>query len=1041
MDAAQLLDWLTEQQRQNHQQQTQLIQQLATQQQEQQRQLIQELADQHQAQQDRWFQRWASKDPVGMAAIAGGSGEEADLAQLPVRLAKMGPGDDPEALITFERVATAARWPEEHWATLVAPYLTGAAQAVYRSLPDREALNYYKVKEAILDQTGINPETYRQRFRTEAFPPGARPRAVAQKLRDLGWRWLEPEKRSGTHVAETIVLEQFIQILPAGAQRWVRRHRREALADAVSLMEDYLAAEIPGEKETWGRQARGRTEREARTPQPQSRGERRPASPSRNIPVRRTSLGRGVNPRLGGGEGRRVESTEGSNKPATPPPNVCFECSQEGHFRRDCPFIVLTEGPQEGPPLPSRITTEIVVNGEEVMALVDSGCSQTLLRAELVSNPRGFGPPVQMHCIHGDVWTYPTIWVNVRRPDGSSQCRVALVLKLVYPTILGRDWPGFRQLLQEWSQLEPQDRREEQEEVSDELGARGEEAGDPVLETGNWEDGDFLQEQRNDPTLSRAWEQARVVTGEEDPKSETPRGPYFEVRNDRLYRVVKEPREERWCRQLVVPSRYRRQVLELAYANPWVGHLGQEKTEQRIIQWFFWPGIYREIRNFCESCPECQRANLKLGPKAPLVPLPIVGVPFERIGLDLVGPLEKSKAGSQYIMVVVDYATRYPEAVPLRNTLAPTLATELIKIFSRVGIPQEILTDQGTNVTSKLREELCKLLEVKTLRTAIYHPQTDGLVERFNQTLKAMLRRFVIEEPREWDRLLPPLLFAICQVPQASTGFSPFELLYGRQPRGILNLLKETWEEQESRARGSVLYIIHLREKLRQLGEFAKANLWEAQVRQTQYYDQRARFWEFNPGDRVLLLLPIRESKLLARWQGPYEVVRRIGPVDYELKMKGGRRETKVYHVNLLKKWHPREAMFIMPPSPQVELGPCLEGTKEADEVTVGENLSQRQKMEVQQLVQKFALILSTLPGRTTLTSHHIVTKPGQKVRDAIRPLPRKMWAPVQQELQNMLRLGVVEESKSEWRSPIVLVPKLGGGRSLLHRFSEDQRD
>ena len=98
------------------------------------------------------------------------------------------------------------------------------------------------------------------------------------------------------------------------------------------------------------------------------------------------------------------------------------------------------------------------------------------------------------------------------------------------------------------------------------------------------------------------------------------------------------------------------------------------------------------------------------------------------------------------MLVVCDYATRYPEAVALRNTDAESVAEELVKLFARVGIPMEILTDQGTNFTSQLLAEVYKLLHVKGLRTSPYHPQTDGLVERFNQTLKEMLRKTASEE-------------------------------------------------------------------------------------------------------------------------------------------------------------------------------------------------------------------------------------------------------------------------------------------------------
>ena len=110
-------------------------------------------------------------------------------------------------------------------------------------------------------------------------------------------------------------------------------------------------------------------------------------------------------------------------------------------------------------------------------------------------------------------------------------------------------------------------------------------------------------------------------------------------------------------------------------------------------------------------------------------------------------------------------------------------------MFSRVGVPKEILTNQGTNFASKLLAELYRLLQVKAVRTSPYYPQTDGLVERFNCILKSMLRKTVTDEGKDWDRLLPYVLFAYREVPQSSTGFSPFELLYGRAVQGPLDIL------------------------------------------------------------------------------------------------------------------------------------------------------------------------------------------------------------------------------------------------------------
>ena len=116
----------------------------------------------------------------------------------------------------------------------------------------------------------------------------------------------------------------------------------------------------------------------------------------------------------------------------------------------------------------------------------------------------------------------------------------------------------------------------------------------------------------------------------------------------------------------------------------------------------------------------------------------------------------------------MDYATRCPEAIPTRSTTAKVLARELLQVFTRLGLPKEVLTDQGTNFMSQMLKEMWQLLGVKPLHTAVYHPQTNGLVERFNKTLKGMLRKLVMEKPKRWHLLVAPLMFAVREVPQAS---------------------------------------------------------------------------------------------------------------------------------------------------------------------------------------------------------------------------------------------------------------------------------
>lgn len=119
--------------------------------------------------------------------------------------------------------------------------------------------------------------------------------------------------------------------------------------------------------------------------------------------------------------------------------------------------------------------------------------------------------------------------------------------------------------------------------------------------------------------------------------------------------------------QLVVPRAVQKVVLSLGHSIPWVGHLGKHKTMAHIRKNFYWPGVRSDVTLFCKSCPQCQKSSLKIPSRAPLQSLPIISTPFERLGMDIVGPLERSKAGNCYMLVVTDYATKYPEVFPLRS--------------------------------------------------------------------------------------------------------------------------------------------------------------------------------------------------------------------------------------------------------------------------------------------------------------------------------------------------------------------------------------
>jgi hypothetical protein len=424
------------------------------------------------------------------------------------------------------------------------------------------------------------------------------------------------------------------------------------------------------------------------------------------------------------------------------------------------------------------------------------------------------------------------------------------------------------------------------------------------------------------------------------------------------------------------------------------------------------------------------------------MPLPIIKTPFKRVAMDIVDPLPRSRSGKKYILVVCVYATRYPEAIALRTIDAAQIAEELVHIFARVGIPEEILTDQGTNFRSKLLSELYRLLHVQKIRTSPYHPQTDGFVEWFNQTLKSMLKKIATDDVKSWDKMLPYLLFAYREVPQSSTGFSPFELVYGRTVNGPLDVLEYTWEAKDPGEESVISHILSVLDKMEKMTELMKKNLTRAQEKQKKWYDQNARKREFHPGQQVLVLLLSSSSKLLAQWQGPYEVVERKGEVNYVINMHDRKKKKRLFHVNMLREWHQPLVERVMYAEQEVDeeeelhmWSPMVDQQNTGNELTYGSGLSVSQQTELSEMLIDFKDVLSNIPGRTHLKEHHILTGGGCPIRLPPYRLPQAYQEAVKQELDEMQRQGIIEPAASAWSAPIVIVPKKDGSLRLCVDF------
>ena len=537
---------------------------------------------------------------------------------------------------------------------------------------------------------------------------------------------------------------------------------------------------------------------------------------------------------------------------------------------------------------------------------------------------------------------------------------------------------------------------------------------------------------------------------------------YFYIKNDLLMRHWVKPNRPQTAEQVVVPQILRSHLLHIAHDIPAAGHMGISKTKSRLLSHFWWPRCNKEITDYVRSCDLCQRVGKGLHPqKAPLKSLPVISKPYDLIAMDIVGPLPKTQSGNRFILTVIDMATHFPEAIALPSHTAADVASALADIFSRFGFPDRILSDQGTDFMSELMQIFLHDFNIRQIRTSPYHPQSNPSLERFHKTMKSMIRCLVDKFEGDWDQSLKWVLFAYRELPVESLGFSPFELLFGRNVRGPLSLLKSEWTKGTlslcSKKQNVVAYMLNLRTQLRECMDIVNDNARRVKLKSKHWYDKRARERTFKPGDLVLALLPMVKGPLDLKYQGPYRVLEKVGPVDYIVETPGRRKSSALLHVNLLKRYIQRNvtltdaslvATSVVNSSQDVmssitdddtviesDLGPSITQSK-ADNFVL-DHLSADCRKELYDLLSQFPSLFNDKPGKTQLIVHNITLQTGTKpIKMApYRVNPEKAEL-IRQELKVMQAMGVIEDSSSPWGSPVVLIPKPDG----TIRFCVDYR-
>ena len=554
---------------------------------------------------------------------------------------------------------------------------------------------------------------------------------------------------------------------------------------------------------------------------------------------------------------------------------------------------------------------------------------------------------------------------------------------------------------------------EDQAELDEEVeyclrkGGRVEDLRVPPVQKGSGSRVELMKEVETDPTL----EGYRALAMEGEQGFQWSKGLLYQARMDQTDEVVYV---------IALPKKFRKRVLEMAHEGS--GHLGARKVQALLRQRFVWPSMGVDIIAHTRSCGVCQRCAKAKSRRVPLMERKVLSEPFEVMAFDLVGPFPKAKNGYRFVLTAICMGSKWPEAIPLKAQTARAVANGMLEIFSRTGIPLQLLTDQGSQFLGSLVKHLCRDLGIDQVKTAPYHPECNGMVERMHGTLVPMLTKASCLG-LDWVEQLPFALFALRSAPNRDTKFSPYQLVYGHRVRTPLDILHQGWAEEEFSELDTGEWADWLVSRLAVWHESVLERGKEASGSRKALYDKSTVNRTLSVGDQVMCRIPGMIGKLKESWHGPYDVVARKSRVDYGVNLGKGKGRVKVLHVNNLKKYYPRR---------EEVLRLALVAEDWADDECVGSKLCGKyegfdEKLVVDGLKEEFPEVFSDLPGKALVGQFKIDTGDAVPRRSHPYRVPDRLKEGVRAEVNKLVELGIVVPSTSPWASPVVPVPKGDG--------------
>ena len=366
--------------------------------------------------------------------------------------------------------------------------------------------------------------------------------------------------------------------------------------------------------------------------------------------------------------------------------------------------------------------------------------------------------------------------------------------------------------------------------------------------------------------------------------------------------------------RIIVPESLRAFVIGQHHNAELHGHQGRRRTTRMISERYYWPGMCEDISRWIRSCSACARRKTARPINAGLTEVTLSNSPWETLGIDILGPLPVTEDGYRWILTIVDQFTRWPIAIPLRGRSSAEIARALHDhLITHHGPPKTVLSDRGRELISKSIQQLCATWGIRRVATGGYNPTGNAFCERFHRYLNSAvttLRPGSAESP-EWDKLVPAVLFSYrCSV-NDSTGFSPYYLLYGRNPRLPSDLLFNVCEDKIEYVAD---YVATLHSNLKNAFRLARAQQYAAAIdnREVQPEKHKPKYvkgdkvyvWERSskeslvekPQGKNLVKLP---KKWMNLWSGPFDFIEWVSERSCMIDYKGA---PTLYPANRLTK-------------------------------------------------------------------------------------------------------------------------------------------